>query len=80
MPILLRRRNLEPCCVALLSGFTMLIAVYFVLNGYKFKDLGADYYNQFNCERKINSHVRQLSKLGVSIPDKILLAAIAIRQ
>jgi len=35
---------------------------------------------RFNRERKINSHVRQLSKLGVNIPDKILLAAIAIRR
>jgi transposase len=59
---------------------SMLIAVYFVLNGYQFKDLGANYYNQFNRERKINSHVRQLSKLGVNIPDKILMAAIVIRQ
>jgi transposase len=48
---------------------SMLIAVYFVLCGQKFKDLGADYYIQFNREKKINSHFRQLSKLGVTIPD-----------
>jgi len=47
-----------------------------VLCGQKFKDLGADYYNQFNREKKINSHVKQLSKLGVAIPDSILRAAI----
>jgi len=55
---------------------SMLIAVFFVLRGHKFKDLGADYYNQFNRERKINSHVKQLSKLGVAIPDTILRAAV----
>jgi len=55
---------------------SMLIAVFFVLCGQKFKDLGADYYNQFNREKKINSHVKQLSKLGVAIPDSILRAAI----
>ena len=38
---------------------------------------GADYYTQFNRERKINSHVKQLSKLGVNIPDSVLKAAIA---
>ena len=54
---------------------SILIAVYFVLCGAPFHDLGADYYTQFNREKKINSHVRQLSKLGVSIPDHILRAA-----
>jgi len=51
---------------------SLLIAIYFVLSGYQFKDLGADYYNQFNREKKINSHVKQLSKLGVDIPDDFL--------
>ena len=51
---------------------SMLIAIFFVLNGAKYKDLGASYYNQFNRERKIRSHVKQLSKLGVDIPDKML--------
>jgi len=55
---------------------SILIAVYFVLCGVPFKDLGADYYNQFNRDKKINSHVRQLSKLGVVIPDGILKTAI----
>lgn len=48
---------------------SMAIAIFFVLSGVEFKDLGADYYTQFNRERKINSHIRQLSKLGVTIPD-----------
>ena len=55
---------------------SILIAVYFVLSGYEFKDLGADYYMQFNREKKINSHIKQLSKLGVAIPDDVLREAI----
>jgi len=55
---------------------SLLIAIYFVLNGCVYEDLGADYYMQFNREKKINSHVKQLSKLGVDIPDDILRNAI----
>ncbi len=55
---------------------SMLIAIYFVLSGQQFQDLGSDYYTQFNREKKINSHLRQLSKLGVSIPDDFLRDAI----
>jgi len=51
---------------------SMAIAIYFVLQGAAFNDLGADYYNQFNREKKINSHFKQLSKLGVNIPDDAL--------
>jgi len=54
---------------------SMTIAIYFVLSGNQFKDLGSDYYTQFNREKKINSHIKQLSKLGVSVtinmPDDI---------
>ena len=50
----------------------MAIAIFFVLQGMDFKELGADYYNQFNREKKINSHFKQLSKLGVNIPDDAL--------
>ena len=52
---------------------SIAIAIFFVLQGYDFKDLGADYYNQFNREKKINSHFKQLSKLGVTLPDEVLL-------
>jgi transposase len=55
---------------------SMLIAVYFVLSGFPFKDLGADYYTQFNRQKKVNSHVKQLSKLGVIIPDDLIRAAL----
>ena len=44
---------------------SMLIAIYHMLkDGVVFKDLGADYYNQFNRERKINACLRKLEKLG----------------
>jgi len=55
---------------------SILIAIYFVLSGAQFQDLGADYYTQFNREKKINSHVKQLSKLGVTIPDEFLQEAL----
>jgi hypothetical protein len=54
----------------------MLIAIFFVLSGKEFKDLGADYYTNFNREKKINSHVKQLSKLGVDIPEDVLKSVI----
>jgi len=54
----------------------LLIAVYHVLKGADFRDLGADYYTQFNREKKINSYVKQLAKLGVVIPDDVLRPAI----
>jgi transposase len=54
---------------------SLAIAIYFVLSGYEFKDLGSEYYNQFNREKKINSHIKQLSKLGIFIPDEVLKSA-----
>ena len=32
--------------------------------GVVFKDLGTDYYNQFNKERKINAYLKKLKALG----------------
>ena len=51
---------------------SMAIAIYFVLSGYGFKDLGSDYYNQFNREKKVNSHLKQLGKLGITLPDDLI--------
>ena len=51
---------------------SMAIAIYFVLSGHEFKDLGSDFYTQFNREKKIHSHFKQLQKLGVNIPDETL--------
>ena len=44
---------------------SILIAVYHILkDGVAFKDLGAEYYNQFNRERKINAYLKKLKALG----------------
>ena len=44
---------------------SMLIAIYHVLkDGLPFHDLGADYYNQFNKERKINAYLKKLMALS----------------
>lgn len=40
---------------------SLLIAIYHVLkDGVEFKDLGAEYYNQFNKERKIKAYLKKL--------------------
>jgi len=62
---------------AMAVAHSMLIAIYHILSGNEFKDLGADYYVQFNREKKINSHIKQLSKLGIAIPDDVLQEAFA---
>ena len=44
---------------------SMLISIYHILkDGVKYQDLGADYYNQFNKERKINAYLKKLKELG----------------
>ncbi|MDY4079164.1 MAG: IS110 family transposase [Clostridium sp.] len=44
---------------------SMLIAIYHILkDGLVFRDLGADYYNKFNKERKISSYLKKLKALG----------------
>ncbi len=53
---------------------SMAIAIYFVLSGTEFRDLGADFYTQFNRVKKVNSHIKQLAKLGVCFPDEVLHA------
>lgn len=48
---------------------SMLIAIYHIIKeGVAFKDLGADYYNQFNRERKINAYLKKLKALGWEAP------------
>ena len=48
---------------------SMLVAIYHMLkDGVEFKDLGADYYNQFNRERKINAYLKKLKALGWEMP------------
>lgn len=48
---------------------SMLIAIYHILkDGVLFYDLGADYYNQFNKERKITAYLKKLKALGWQAP------------
>jgi len=47
---------------------SILIAIYHVLSGNVYRDLGAEYYTQFNKEKKIQSHLKQLKKLGWEPP------------
>ena len=48
---------------------SMLVAIYHILkDGVVFKDLGADYFNQFNKERKINAYLKKLKALGWEAP------------
>ena len=48
---------------------SMLIAIYHMLkDGTRFQDLGAEYYNQFNKERKINAYLKKLKALGWQLP------------
>jgi hypothetical protein len=69
------RRGKNRATVAV--AHSMLIAIYHVLKGANFHDLGADYYSKFNREKKINSYMKQLSKLGVNIPDDVLRSCIS---
>lgn len=61
------RRGKKRAYVAV--AHSMLIAIYHILkDGLVFKDLGANYYNQFNKERKINSYLKKLNALGWKAP------------
>ena len=54
---------------------SLLIAIYHVLQGNQFRDLGSEYYNQFNREKKINSHLKAFEKLGFAVTDEMRAAA-----
>lgn len=48
---------------------SMLIAIYHMLkNQVPFKDLGCDYYNQFNPDKKIKAYLKKLEQLGWTPP------------
>jgi transposase len=50
---------------AVAVAHSMLIAIYYVLKrGVSYKDLGADYYHQFNTEKKIQACLNKLKALG----------------
>ena len=47
---------------------SMLIAIYHMLkDNVDFVDLGSDYYNRFNKEKKINAYIKKLQALGVVV-------------
>lgn len=47
---------------------TMLIAIYHMINENKeYQDLGADFYNKFNKEKKANAYIKKLKELGYNI-------------
>ena len=59
---LVRTKGHKKAVVAV--AHSIMIAVYYVLCGESFKDLGADFYNNYNRDKKLNSHINQLRKLG----------------
>jgi len=47
---------------------SMLISIYHMLkNNMDYVDLGSDYYNQFNTDKKVNSYLKKLKELGYEI-------------
>ena len=47
---------------------TMLIAIYHMINENKeYKDLGSDFYNKFNKEKKANAYIKKLKELGYNV-------------
>ena len=55
-------------CAYVAVAHSMLIAIYHILSdGEVFKDLGSNYYNQFNKERKANSMLKKLKALGYEV-------------
>lgn len=60
------RRGKKRAYVAI--AHSMIKAIYHILKyGVTFKDLGADYYNQFNRERKYNTYLKKLKNLGYDV-------------
>lgn len=67
------RRGKNRAVVAI--AHSMLIAIYHVLkHGVPFRDLGADYYNGFNRQYKIQGYLKRLQALGWT-PDSSPISA-----
>lgn len=67
------RRGKKRAIVAV--AHSMLVAIYHMIsNRESFVDLGSDYYNQFNKERKIHALLSKLNKLGWSPKSDTVLA------
>lgn len=47
---------------------SMLIAIYYMIKEDKeYKDLGADFYNKFNKEKKANAYIKKIKELGYDV-------------
>lgn len=47
---------------------SMLISIYYMLkNNLEYNDLGSDFYNQFNTQKKANSYIKKLEQLGYTV-------------
>ena len=47
---------------------SMLISIYYMLkNNVEYNDLGSNFYNQFNTQKKANSYIKKLEQLGYNI-------------
>ena len=67
-PFLICSRLYEEITAAVAVAHSLLIAIYHVLKDKtEFHDLGNNYYNQFNKERKANSMVKKLMLLGYTV-------------
>jgi transposase len=61
------RRGANRATVAV--AHSILIAIYHMLKGcVGFKDLGADYYSQFNRAKKVYYYMKKLQELGMPVP------------
>lgn len=50
---------------------SILISIYYMIrDNVEFVDLGSNFYNQFNTEKKINSYLKKLKELGYEIPSE----------
>lgn len=60
------RRGKNKATVAV--AHSMLISIYHILkDNVSFKDLGPNFYNQFNTQKKANSYIKKLENLGYKV-------------
>lgn len=47
---------------------SMLIAIYYMLKeDIEYNDLGVDFYNKFNREKKANAYIKKIKELGYDV-------------
>ena len=57
---------------------SMIIAIYHILkDNVDFTDLGSDYYNRFNREKKVKAYIKKLKALGVEVEVKAAAPQVA---